>query len=75
MEDFLGYFPVTVMPPFVVVRLTTALPVPMMVVAWFVSWTPSPEDETDPFVVLGVNLQDAMAGSVRLTFPLVDVIT
>ena len=63
----------TVTDPFVVVRLTMALPVPMVAVAWFVSWTASPELETVPFVVFGVILQDAMAGNVRLTFPFVEV--
>jgi hypothetical protein len=50
-----------------------ALPVPMVPVVWFVSWTPSPELETVPFVVFGVILQEARAGSVRLTFPFVEV--
>jgi hypothetical protein len=68
-----SYLPVTVTDPFVVVRLTMALPVPMVPVVWFVSWTPSPELETVPFVVFGVILQEARAGSVRLTFPFVEV--
>ena len=63
----------TVTDPFVVVRLTMALPVPMVAVAWFVSWTASPELETVPFVVFGVILQEVRAGSVRLTFPFVEV--
>ena len=70
-----GYFPVTAMDPFVVVKLTTALPVPRVVVVWFVSWTPSPVVDTDPFVVFGVILQDATAGSDRLTLPFVVVTT
>ena len=62
--------------PFVVVRLTTALPVPRMAVVWFVSWTvPNPEEDTVPFVVFGVILQEAVTGNVRLTFPFVEVTT
>jgi len=64
---------VTVIEPFTVVRFTTALPVPMVVVLWFVSWIPSPDADTDPLVVFGVMLKEAIAGSVRLTFPLVEV--
>ena len=60
--------------PLTVVRLTIALPVPMVVMTWFVSCTPSPDDaDTDPFVVFGVILQEAMVGIVRLTFPFVEV--
>ena len=65
----------TIMDPFVVVRLTTALPVPNVAVVWLVSWTPSPELDIVPFVVLGVILKEATAGSVRLTFPFVVVTT
>jgi hypothetical protein len=61
------------MDPFTVVRLTTALPVPIVAVAWFVSWTPKPDADTDPLVVFGVILHDARTGKVKLTLPFVEV--
>jgi hypothetical protein len=67
--------PETVIEPFVVVRLTVALPVPKVVVAWFASWTLSPVLETVPFVTLVVILNEAVAGIFKVMLPFVVVIT
>jgi len=64
-----------VIDPFVVVRLTVALPVPKVVVAWFASWTLSPELETVPFVTFVVILNEAVVGIFRVMLPLVVVMT
>ncbi len=52
-----------------------ALPSPTIVVTWFVSWTVSPVLETLPFVTFGVILNEPVAGSFKLMFPFVVVMT